>query len=804
MKKLYFSLIAFCFLSFANAQIINIPDANFKARLLAASPTNNTAKNLAGNYFKIDANNDGEVQESEAINVVQLNINSPSEIYDNLIADLTGVEYFTNINYLNCSFNKLTNLNLSSNNSLSSLYCHNNQLANLNINSNIYLYIVNCSDNQLINLNLSSNINLHELNCTYNQITYLNLNNNTDLNSFNCSYNQLSNLNVNSNTSLYVLSCDFNQLSNLNVENNTNLHILSCSNNLLTNLNLNYNSYLKDLYCSNNQLNYLTLNSNYDLTSLYCNNNLLTSLNVNSNPNLIYLFCKYNLLTSLFIKNNNNDMLLYFENNPNLYYICANERQITSIQAQIVTNGIQATCNVNSYCSFTPGGTFYTIQGNNKYDENNNGCDALDLAYINLKLNFSDGTNSGALIANNTSSYKYDVQAGTHTITPILENPTYFDISPTSATVTFPATTSPAIQDFCITAIGVHNDLEISILPINAARPGFDANYKIIYKNKGNQTQSGSVNLAFNDAVLDFVSANPVATSQVSNDLSFGFTNLLPFESREISVVFNLNSPMETPALNSGNILNYTTTITNTSDETPLDNSFTLNQNVVNSFDPNDKTCLEGNKILPAKVGDYVNYMIRFENTGTFPAQNIVVKDMIDTTKFDITSLIPIKGSHSFVTRITETNKVEFIFENINLPFNDANNDGYVAFKIKTKSTLVLGNTFSNSASIYFDYNFPIVTDSAVTTVSNALANQDFEFSNYFSIYPNPVKNLLNIKNKSNIEISSISIYNTLGQLIQVNTKPSQTIDVSELKSGNYLVKIVSDKGTSNTKFIKE
>ncbi len=421
-----------------------------------------------------------------------------------------------------------------------------------------------------------------------------------------------------------------------------------------------------------------------------------------------------------------------------------------------------------------------------------------------MKYNFSGSTFNGKVISNNSGNYSIPVQAGTHTITPILENPSYFNVSPTTATVTFPATTSPAIQDFCITANGVHNDLEVSILPIDAARPGFDATYKIIYKNKDNQSQTGLVNFTFDDVVLDFVSANPVATSQVLNDLSFGFSNLLPFESREISVVFNLNSPMEIPALNSGNILNYTTTITNTTDETPLDNSFTLNQNVVNSFDPNDKTCLEGNKILPAKVGDYVNYMIRFENTGTFPAQNIVVKDMIDITKFDINSLIPVKGSHSFVTRITETNKVEFIFENINLPFDNANNDGYVAFKIKTKSTLVLGNTFSNSASIYFDYNFPIVTDPAVTTVANPLANQDFEFSNYFSIYPNPVKNVLNINNKSNIDVSSISIYNTLGQLVQVNTKPSQTIDVSELKSGNYLVKIVSDKGTSNTKFIKE
>jgi P2-related tail formation protein len=205
----------------------------------------------------------------------------------------------------------------------------------------------------------------------------------------------------------------------------------------------------------------------------------------------------------------------------------------------------------------------------------------------------------------------------------------------------------------------------------------------------------------------------------------------------EISVVLNVNSPMETPAANSGDILNYTVTntITNT-DEMLSDNTFVLNQTVVNSYDPNDKTCLQGNYVGPDKIGQYVHYMIRFENTGTFPAENIVVKDMIDTAKFDVSSLIPLNASHNYVTRING-NKVEFIFENINLPFDDATNDGYVAFKIKTLPSLVVGNTFSNTANIYFDYNFPIITNTATTTIA-ALNNPSFEFATYFSLYPNP------------------------------------------------------------------
>jgi len=262
---------------------------------------------------------------------------------------------------------------------------------------------------------------------------------------------------------------------------------------------------------------------------------------------------------------------------------------------------------------------------------------------------------------------------------------------------------------------------------------------------------------------------------------------------------------METPAVNGGDVLSYSANITSgNSDELPNDNTFTLNQTVVNSFDPNDITCLEGASVSTSKIGDYVHYMIRFENTGSANATNIVVKDVVDATKFDINTIISMNGSHDYYTRINGNN-VEFIFENINLPFDDATNDGYLSFKIKIKSNLVAGDTFSKNANIYFDYNFPIVTNTANTVIA-ALSTQDFEFKNYFRLYPNPVSNTLNIETKNSIELSSINIYNTLGQLVLVipNAKEIKAVDVSSLSSGNYFIKINSDKGSSNTKFIKE
>jgi hypothetical protein len=464
-----------------------------------------------------------------------------------------------------------------------------------------------------------------------------------------------------------------------------------------------------------------------------------------------------------------------------------------------LTNQIQ----LNSYCSFTPNGIFYEVSGTTKFDSNNNGCDVSDINYSNLNFSITDGTNTGSLIANQTGNFYIPVSAGTHTITPNLENPTYFNVSPTNFTVNFPTQTSPFTQDFCVTANGVKSDVEIVLLPITPARPGFDANYKLVYRNKGNQVENGTVSLIFDDARLDYVSSNPVYDSSATNSFTWNYVNLQPFETREIGIVFNVNSPMETPAVNNGDILNYTATITTANtDETPLDNTFILDQTVVGSYDPNDKTCLEGATITPSEVGNYVHYLIRFENTGTFPAENIVVKDMIDLAKFDIATLVPLKSSHNFYTRING-NKVEFIFENINLDFNDATNDGYVIFKIKTKPTLVLGDTFTNNSNIYFDYNFPITTNTYTTTVA-ALSAQDFDFGTYFTLYPNPAKDVLNIQAKQGLAINSIEIYNQLGQIVMATTNDINSIDVANLASGTYFVKVNTDKGSANAKFVKE
>ncbi|WP_409025092.1 leucine-rich repeat domain-containing protein, partial [Flavobacterium sp.] len=493
MKKIYFLLISLCLFTSVNAQIINFPDANFKAKLLEASPSNNISQNLSVVNFKIDANNNGEIEVSEAEQVSALQIPYSS------IISLDGISNFSNLTYLDCSQNQLSTLNLSNNSLLTDLQCYYNQLTSLNVSGNTSLENLNCYNNQLIYLSVSNNSLLKYLQCLNNQLTNLDLSNNTALIFLSCDQNQLYGLNLTNNTSLITLYCRNNQLTSLNLGNNTIVNTVKCDFNQLTSLNVNNNISLLELNCSNNQLTNLDFSNNRYLYALECSSNQLTSLDLSNNKELSFLNCNFNQLNNLFIKNGLNEIwqdsngnftsVFLFENNLNLQYICADENQISQIQNQISVYGY-TNCHVNSYCSFTPGGTFYTFQGNNKYDSNNNSCDALDLPLSNLKFNITDGTNSVSLISNTSGSYSIPVQAGTHTITPVFENPSYFAVSPTTVNVTFPTQTSPFTQNFCITANGVHPDLEVTLLPLEIARPGFDATYKIIYKNKGNTTQS--------------------------------------------------------------------------------------------------------------------------------------------------------------------------------------------------------------------------------------------------------------------------------------------------------------------------
>lgn len=802
MKKLVLFLLFITGIGYA--QIVNIPDPIFKAKLLSADVTNTIAStdtfldnNLnPNNYVKIDTNDDGEIQLSEASLIKYINVSGTYNLNGG-ISDLTGIEAFVNLKFLKCYFNFLTSLDITNNLNLSLLNCSFNQLNSIDIANNINLEYFICVENQLESLDVLNNLNLNYLDCSFNQLTNLSVIQNLGLVTLNCSGNFLTSLDVDTITYLINLYCSYNFLTTIDISNNHNLMVLECYNNQLTAIDLSNNLNLAALNCSFNTLSNIDVNLNSSLSFIDCSNNLLTNLSLNNNSQLIFLYCRNNQLTELNIKNGAIENPLDFSNNPNLTNICADENQISSIQSQAGPAVM-----VSSYCSFTPGGNYNSVAGVVRFDMDGNGCDASDLMLPNsVRLNLTNGTVSSGTFPTTDGSYTLYTTTGNHTLSTLLENPTYFSITPISTTLSFPLLNNSVYnQEFCIAPVGVHPDVEIIIVPIEIARPGFDATYKIIYRNKGNQTLSGNISFNYNDSVMDYISATVTPDSQSTGNLIWNYTNLLPFESRSFVVTLNVNSPTETPSVNIGDVLSFTAIINPvTGDELPLDNTFAINQTVVGSYDPNDKICLEGTTVSPSKIGDYLHYNINFENTGTAAATFVVIKDIIDTAKFDINSLQIIDSSHPMTTKVSGNN-LEFIFDNINLA---ASQHGNVVFKIKTKNTLVTGTTVTNNASIYFDYNLPILTNTASTTFQS-LNNVQFTIDNSIVVSPNPTNGFLFVV--SDAIVKSIQLFDVHGRLLETKLMDdtSEIIDLSEKSKGIYFLKITSELGSKIEKIVKK
>ena len=284
---------------FSQAQIVNIPDANFKNALISQG---------------VDTNNDGEIQVSEAEALINLGVTGYN------ISSLEGIQSFTNLEVLHCQDNQLSHLDLSQNSNLKIISCERNQLTSFDLSQNPNLEELLCSENYLTSINISQNPNLIWLKCGENQLTSLDVTQNPNLQNLYCSYNQLTSLDVTQNPNLEYFYCGENQLTSLNVSQNLNLKWFNCGINQLTSLDVTQNQSLQRLWCFENQLTSLDVTQNPILFRFACGDNQLTSLDLTQNPNLYDLSCYVNELTSLDISQN-----------PNLVYFYGVENQLTSL-----------------------------------------------------------------------------------------------------------------------------------------------------------------------------------------------------------------------------------------------------------------------------------------------------------------------------------------------------------------------------------------------------------------------------------------------------------------------------------------
>ncbi|NQY08694.1 MAG: T9SS type A sorting domain-containing protein [Flavobacteriales bacterium] len=247
---------------FASAQVVDIPDANFKQYLVERTD--------------INTNGDDEIQVSEAI------LTDSIAFWDLFISDLTGIEAFTALTYLRCAENNLSSLDVSQNTELTYLNCAGNVLSDLNLTGATKLSTLFCAYNWLEDLDVTKNTALTYLNCPNNRLTTLDITQNIVLNSIYCVSNDLIALNTSENTLLTELKCGSNLISSLDVSQNIALTTLQCAGNLIANLDVSKNVALINLICQSNSLESLDMRNGNNINTYLSatSNSVLTCIHV--------------------------------------------------------------------------------------------------------------------------------------------------------------------------------------------------------------------------------------------------------------------------------------------------------------------------------------------------------------------------------------------------------------------------------------------------------------------------------------------------------------------------------------------
>jgi Leucine-rich repeat (LRR) protein len=341
----------FCVLTYG--QNITFPDSDFKQFLL----NSRIDYDENGTVFPlIDANNDNEISQLEAQEVIRLNS------FYVTVTNLEGLQFFTNLKSLELYVSSITQFNFPTLSALEVLNLSNVvaviNFTNFSVAGNTNLKKLTISENTLTNLDLSSNLNLTDLNIFAPSLTSLNLSNLSNLRYLSY-YGQMTTLDISDCVNLltfYAYSNApstntplLNQLTSIDLSNQSRLINLYLGGNNLTTLDLSNCTNLEVIDISNNQLTSVNLQNVAYVKNFYCMNNQLTTLNVNEMFNLQTLDCSNNALTSLFTKNGIIEEIIDLTGNPNISEICCDENEIVYLENQAALNGI-VTISINSDC----------------------------------------------------------------------------------------------------------------------------------------------------------------------------------------------------------------------------------------------------------------------------------------------------------------------------------------------------------------------------------------------------------------------------------------------------------------------
>lgn len=430
-----------------------------------------------------------------------------------------------------------------------------------------------------------------------------------------------------------------------------------------------------------------------------------------------------------------------------------------------------------------------TISGYAFYDYDNNGVKDFwdDYKYVYPLNHNGDQFNA-------VGNFLIVTDTGLHTLTTGPES--YFHLAQDTLTVDFDTTSGNSAQlNFAfIPNAGTHN-LKVMVTATQPS-PGMVQHIWVAAKNIGADSISGTLTLSMDAGLVANVDTS--AAAQVISPQSLEW-NLSLSNGEETGAYFATMIPSSYLI---GTPLHYV--LQGNINETDIDLSNNLDsivRYVSSSYDPNMKT-VDPPGLMPnglVDTGTVLTYTVFFQNTGNDTAVNVVVRDTLDWD-LDIYSFELAGSSHGVDVELKLPNVLEFAFSNIMLPDSGANegaSHGFISYRVKHKPAVSYGASLTNTASIYFDFNDPIVTNTTLNTlggpdrVESIAANESG-----WKLYPNPTFERFTIFIEGDVTNGSYAIVNdAVGRELRrmVLSQHNSTVDCSAFLSGIYSVRINVD-----------
>ncbi|MBC7864651.1 MAG: T9SS type A sorting domain-containing protein [Bacteroidia bacterium] len=402
-------------------------------------------------------------------------------------------------------------------------------------------------------------------------------------------------------------------------------------------------------------------------------------------------------------------------------------------------------------------------------------------------------------VTDSNGNYTLFVDSGLYTISHIPSQ--YYNQSCPAATGTYTAninwlTPNSYGNDFADTLTSHCADLTISIGTFYLRRC-FKNSYTVHYTNNGAVTANNVfINVNFDNLIIPLSSNLP--WSLAGNTYTFNIGTVLPGQSGNFYVL----DSVDCNATGQQNECAFATITTTDAECDTTNNSDHDCHIIVGSCDPNAKEVASQDflnngyaKQENCDTSDALTYMIRFQNTGTDTAFTVVIRDTL-ASYLDVATVQPGASSHLYTFRIYGQGILEWTFNNILLPdsiANEVGSHGFVKFSVQQTAGNNPGTVINNSANIIFDYNAPVLTDTAVVIINSLTTSvMDLVNDQLLVVYPNPTNNYINIKSETSI--GTLTIYNSTGQIIS-REKVAGTqhlVDLSAQPAGIYFLQIQS------------